>query len=224
MPPKTQELPDSTFSETTERLLLPSHLALERALEILQRGGVVAFPTDTVYGVAAHAFLPKGVARLYAVKDRPRHLPIPLLLPDARAMESICIDIPSVAWQLAERFWPGGLSLVLCRAPTVPDIVTAGGATIAVRVPDHPLVSELCRRLGVPLAATSGNRHGQPAPVTADQVGAALNGRVPLILDGGPCPGGVASTLLDLTVSPPAILRQGPITPEQLAEVVSLSG
>lgn len=191
-------------------------------MDALQRGEPIAFPTDTVYGVGALAFLPRAVTRLYTVKGRPAHLPIPLLLPDAAALTSVCTDIPPLAWQLAGHFWPGGLSLVLPRTPAVPDVVTAGGPTVAVRVPDHPLVSELCRRLGAPLAATSANRHGWPSPVTADAVERALGGRIALILDGGPCPGGVASTVLDLTTSPPTILRPGPVTAEELSTIVSL--
>ncbi len=197
--------------------------ALAQAVEALERGEVIAFPTDTVYGVGAHAFLPGAVARLYRVKGRPGELAIPLLLPDAAAMRDVASDVPALAWDLACHFWPGGLTLVVPRAPTVPDVVTAGGPTVALRVPGHALVRELCRRLGAPLAATSANLHGQPAPVTAGAVQAALGGRIPLILDGGPCPGGVASTVLDLTVSPPAILRSGPITAEQLAAVVQLA-
>jgi L-threonylcarbamoyladenylate synthase len=204
----------------TVRLLTEAPDAMERAVEALRRAEVIAFPTDTVYGVGTHAFLPEAVAQLYAIKDRPAHLAIPLLLPDVAAMGTVCVDIPPAAWDLAERFWPGSLSLVLRRAPVVPDAVTAGGPTVAVRVPDHALVRELCRRLGAPLAATSANRHGQPSPATAGEVEAALGGWIPLILDGGPCAGGVASTVLDLTVSPPAILRAGPITAEQLAAVV----
>ncbi|MBN1136053.1 MAG: threonylcarbamoyl-AMP synthase [Anaerolineae bacterium] len=196
--------------------------AAGRAVDALRQGEVIAFPTDTVYGVGAHAFLPQAVARLYAVKERPAGMAIPLLLPGAEAMALVCVEIPAVAWEVAGRFWPGALSLVLRRAPAVPDAVTAGGPTVAVRVPDHPLVRELCRRLGAPLAATSANRHGWPPPVTASEVQAALAGRIPLILDGGPCPGGVASTVLDLTVSPPVILRPGPVTAEQLAVVTGL--
>jgi L-threonylcarbamoyladenylate synthase len=184
---------------------------------------VIAFPTDTVYGVGAHAFIPSAVAYLYTVKARPRHLPIPLLLPGAAAMESVCVEIPPLAWQLAERFWPGGLSLVLHRASCVPDLVTGGGSTVAVRVPDHVFVRRLCRMLGAPLAATSANRHGQPALSTAAGVLGALGGRIPLILDGGRCRGGSASTVLDLTVSPPEILRPGPITAVQLGAVVPVA-
>jgi L-threonylcarbamoyladenylate synthase len=194
-----------------------THDAVEQATKALQRGELVAFPTDTVYGVGAHAFLPEAVLRLYAVKERPAELPIPLLLPDAKAMDSVCAEVPPAAWRLAERFWPGGLSLVLPRAPIVSDAVTAGGDTVAVRVPDRALVLELCERLGAPLATTSANRHGQASPVTADEVLAALGGRISLILDGGACPGGLASTVLDLTTMPPRILRAGPITAEQVA-------
>ena len=194
----------------------------DRAIDALRQGEVIAFPTDTVYGIGAHAFLPQAVARLYAVKGRPAGMAIPLLLSGVEAMSLVCAEIPTLAWEVAERFWPGALSLVLHRAPAVPDAVTAGGSTVAVRVPDHPLVRELCRRLGAPLAATSANCHGWPPPVTAGEVQAALAGRIPLILDGGPCPGGVASTLLDLTVSPPLILRPGPVTAEQLALFIPL--
>lgn len=206
----------------TVRLSARSPEALQQAVELLQRGEVIAFPTDTVYGLGAHPFLPEAVARLYRVKERPSHLAIPLLLPDAAAMEAVCTDIPALAWRLAERFWPGGLSLVLRRAPGLPDEVTGGGPTVAVRVPDHDLVRDLCQRLGAPLAATSANCHGHPDPVTADGVEAELGGRIPLLLDGGACPGGVASTVLDLTVWPPVILRSGPVTAGQLAALVPL--
>jgi len=196
--------------------------AVDRAVDALRQGEVIALPTDTVYAVGAHAFLPQAVARLYAVKDRPAGVAIPLLLSGAEGMPLVCIDIPPLAWQIAERFWPGALTLVLHRGPTVPDAVTAGGPTVAVRVPDHALVCELCRRLDAPLAATSANRHGWLSPVTAAEVRSALAGRIPLILDGGTSFGGVASTVLDLTVSPPAILRSGPVTAEQLAVFIPL--
>jgi len=214
----------TTPTVETVRLRIEAPDALDQAVELLRRGGLVAFPTDTVYGVGAYAFLAGAVAQLYQVKERPTDQAIPLLLPEAAMMEAVCSEVPPLAWRLAERFWPGGLSLVLRRSAHVPDAVTAGGPTVAVRVPDHPLVRELCRRLGAPLAATSANRHGQPDPVTADDVEAELGGRVPLILDGGACRGGVPSTVLDLTVSPPVLLRRGPVTAEALAELVPLRG
>jgi L-threonylcarbamoyladenylate synthase len=211
---------NSWLAGETVRLPAGAPRALEQAVDLLRQGQVIAFPTDTVYGVGAHIFQPEAVARLYAVKERPAKLAIPVLLPDVESMLAVCTGIPQAAWDLAARFWPGGLSLVLPRASTVPDVVTAGGPTVAVRVPDHNLVRELCRRLAAPLAATSANRHGQPAPAEAGEVEAALAGRIPFILDGGPCPGGMASTVLDLTVSPPVVLRPGPVTAEQLATVV----
>jgi L-threonylcarbamoyladenylate synthase len=183
---------------------------------------VIAFPTDTVYGLGAHAFLAEAIAGLYTIKGRPAHLPIPLLLSDAAAMSAVCSSIPAVAWQLARRFWPGGLSLVLPKAPHLPDILVAHGNSVAVRVPDHDLVRRLCCQMDAPLAATSANRHGQPAPVTADEVEAALAATLPLLLDGGRCPGGMASTVLDLTVAPAVILRPGPVTQKQLAAILPL--
>ena len=203
--------------EETYRLEIGAQGALECAADLLRRGEPIAFPTDTVYGVGVHGFQPKAVERLYSLKQRPARMPIPLLLPDVEAVRDVCTDVPPIAWRLAERFWPGGLSLVLHRSAAVPDVVTAGGGTVAVRVPDHYQVRELGRKLGAPLAATSANLHGKPAPVTADDVLELFEGLVPLILDGGTCRGGVASTVLDLTVAPAAILRPGPVTAQQLA-------
>jgi L-threonylcarbamoyladenylate synthase len=198
------------------RLGIEARGALERAVDLLRSGKPVAFPTDTVYGIGVHGLQSEAVERLYILKQRPARLPIPLLLPDVLMLKTTCIDIPPIAWRLAERFWPGGLSLVLYRSQVVPDVVTSGGATVAVRVPDHDWVRELGRHLGAPLAATSANIHGKPSPVTADEVMDAFGESVPLIVDGGTCQGGVASTVLDLTVTPPTILRPGPVTVEQL--------
>jgi L-threonylcarbamoyladenylate synthase len=206
------------------RLVAPEAAALARAVEALERGRLIAFPTDTVYGVGAHGFFPKAVQDLYAIKGRPGHMPIPLLVPDAATVELLCEEIPASAWAIMERFWPGALSLVLRRASIVPDAVTAGGPTVAVRMPDQPLICRLMRQLGAPLAATSANPHGRPAPVAASQVQRWLGGRLSLILDGGHCPGGTASTVVDMTTSPPAILRHGPVSAEMLSEAGLLTG
>lgn len=205
-----------------ETQLLPAGdpRAAALAVDLLAGGEPVAFPTDTVYGVGAHALLPGAVERLFLVKERPGRLAIPLLLADVDSISAVCVGVPDAAWELARRFWPGALSLVLRRSPLVPDIVTSGGCTVAVRVPDHALVREICSRLGAPLAATSANIHGWPDPLTASAAFGSLGGRIPLILDGGTSPGGMPSTLLDLTVAPPVILRAGPITAEQLAQVL----
>jgi len=192
--------------------------AIERAVSVLRRGGLVAFPTDTVYGVGAIAFNPQAVARIYEVKGRPRSKAIPLLLTDAADLPLVAESIPPLAERLAERFWPGPLTLVLHKRAIVPDVVTAGGDTVAVRVPDHPVARALIAALGTPLAATSANRSGEPSPVTAEEVLAQLGGRIDLILDGGHCPGGVPSTVLDLTVSPPAVLRPGPVSAQEIEQ------
>lgn len=201
----------------TVRLSTAAPDAVSRAVGLLQRGRVVAFPTDTVYGVGVHALLPEAVASLYRIKKRPAHLAVPLLLADAQEMARVCQDVPPSAWTLARHFWPGGLTLVLHRAPVVPGVVTGGGPTVAVRVPDHSLVRHICDQLGAPLAASSANLHGQPPPVTAEGVYSALGRGLHLLLDGGISPGGIPSTVLDLTVSPPAILRAGPVTAAQLS-------
>lgn len=213
---------DLELSLETVCLATQSPEAIQSALRLLRESELVVLPTDTVYGLAAHAFLERAVTRLYQVKERPAHVPIPLLMEDAEVMNVVCAQIPPLAWRLAEEFWPGGLTLILRRTPRVPDVVTAGGDTVAVRVPDQPLVQGLCRELGAPLAVTSANLHGKPDPVSASDAEEMLRGRVPLILDGGPCPGGVASTVLNLTVSPPAILRTGPVTVRELAEIVPI--
>lgn len=196
--------------------------ALNRALQWLRQGQVVAFPTDTVYGVGVRSDDVGAVARLYEAKGRPRTLALPLLLAEAADMELVCRDIPPAAWRLAERFWPGGLTLVLWRGARVPDLVSGGRPTVGVRQPDHPLPRELARQLGVPLASSSANLSGGASPAAAPEVLAQLAGRIPLVLDGGPCRAAQPSTVLDLTVEPPAILRRGPIRPEEIAEVLEL--
>jgi L-threonylcarbamoyladenylate synthase len=193
---------------------------LAQAIRVLRAGGVVAFPTDTVYGVGAHAWLPDAVERLYAAKQRPRDKAIPLLVSSVEGLSQVAADVPVAAYLLARRYWPGALTLVLKRAPRVPDAVTAGQETVAVRVPDHPVTQALIAALGAPLAATSANLSGQPAPDAAQGVLAQLEGRIDLILDGGTCPEGIASTIVDLTVTPPVILRAGGISPQKIADVI----
>jgi L-threonylcarbamoyladenylate synthase len=177
-----------------------------------------------VYGIGAHAYLSAAVEQLYVAKGRPEVKAIPLLISSLAALPEVAAEIPDQAYTLAAHFWPGALTLVLRRTARVPDAVTSGGDTVAVRVPDHPVVQALIAALGAPLAATSANRSEQPAPATAGDVVAQLGGRINLILDGGTCPGGVASTVLDLTVSPARILRQGGIPAAELAALVPLAG
>ncbi|MFQ6016231.1 MAG: L-threonylcarbamoyladenylate synthase, partial [Anaerolineae bacterium] len=194
--------------------------AIERAVAVLKGGGLVAFPTDTVYGVGAHAFLPQAVELLYVAKERPHSKAIPLLLTTPDDLPSVAKDIPPVAWLLIEKFWPGGLTLVLPKRSAVPPVVSAGGPTVAIRVPDHPLALSLIQVLEAPLAATSANLSGQPECLSAQAVLKELGPRVHLILDGGRCPGGIPSTVVDLTTHPPRILRHGAIPAEALTPLL----
>ncbi len=194
------------------------------AATILRRGGLVVFPTDTVYGVGAYAFLPEAIEAIYCAKLRPRDKAIPLLLSQAAEINSVARNIPDIAWAIAERFWPGGLTLVLWKAPHLPDILCAGGESIALRVPDHPIALALITALGGPLAATSANLSGEAPATTAEEAAAALGERVAMILDGGKAAMGVASTVLDLTASPPRVLRQGAIAAHVLAGFLARFG
>lgn len=198
--------------------ILPAHAedAIAKAAAIIIRGGLVAFPTDTVYGVGTHGFLATAVHRLYTAKLRPLGKAIPLLLADAQDMAVVGRDIPPLAWHLAARFWPGALTLVVPRSPDLPDILCAGGETVALRVPNHPAALALIRAVGAPLAATSANLSGYPPATTADQVMQVIGDRVNLILDGGVSPGGVPSTVLDVTTTPPRLLREGALSLEEL--------
>ncbi len=194
--------------------------ALEEALAWLRRGEVVAFPTDTVYGLGVRVDDEAAVERLYWVKGRPAELALPLLLAEAEDVEEVCREVPTEARLLAACFWPGPLTLVLWKQPWIPDRVTGGRPTVAVRLPDHPLPREMARCLGRPLASSSANRSGEPPTTTAAEVRAQLEGRLPLILDGGRCARACPSTLLDLTVEPPRVLRAGPISAQEIAAVL----
>ena len=193
---------------------------LARAAALLRAGELVAFPTDTVYGVGAIVWDAAAVGKLYGAKLRALDKAIPVLLADPADVSLVAGDLPPAALRIAARLWPGPLTLVVPRAAGVPDEVTAGGDTVAVRVPDHALARALIRAAGAPLATTSANLSGQPSPVTAEEAATQLGGRIALILDGGRCPGGVASTVVDVTGAEPVILRVGPITLEQIMEGV----
>jgi len=204
----------------TELLSASAPGAIERAVDLLRRGELVAFPTDTVYGVGAPAFSPATVGKLFTAKIRPTSRPIALLLAPEDDLKRVAARVPAAAVRLGARFWPGGLTLILRRAADVSDAVTAGGETVGVRVPDHPVSLALIRRLGEPLAATSANLSGGQSPLTAESVLAQLDGRIALVLDGGRCPGGVESTVLDLTTDPPTIRRIGAVSKAALEEVL----
>ena len=191
---------------------------IARGVDILRQGGVVAYPTDTLYGLGADITQPAAVEQVFEIKGRPQGMPLPVLLASPEALSLVSDDVPPLAWTLAERFWPGPLTLVVPRAPRVPAIIAARGWTVAARVPDHPVPRELARLLGSPITGTSANVSGGPSPHTAEEVRRQLGDRVGLIIEGGPPPDGRASTVLDITQSPPRILRLGAITWEALAE------
>ena len=186
--------------------------------DILRRGGVVAYPTDTLYGLGADITQPAAVEQVFDIKGRPHGMPLPVLLPNPEALSMVSDDVPPLAWTLARRFWPGPLTLVVPRASRVPAIIAARGWTVAVRVPDHPVPRELSRLLGAPITGTSANLSGGPSPHTAEEVSRQLGSSVDLIIQGGPPPDGRASTVLDITQTPPRILRLGAVSWEMLEE------
>lgn len=189
---------------------------IAEAVELLAAGQVVALPTETVYGLGGHALDPLACARIFEAKDRPLYDPLIVHLPDLEWLERLARPLP-LARRLAEAFWPGPLTMVLPRTDLVPDIVTSGQDTVALRLSAHPVFREVARAFGRPIAAPSANRFGRISPTGADHVVSELGGRIPLILDGGPCQHGVESTILLVREQGVEILRHGPVTREQLA-------
>jgi L-threonylcarbamoyladenylate synthase len=206
--------------------ILPTHTpklfraAVERAAQLLRAGELVALPTETVYGLAANALDARAVARIYMAKGRPAHNPI-IVHVASLAMAIRCASRWSaMAQRLAKAFWPGPLSLVLPRAKNIPDLVTAGGPTVGVRWPSHPFMQAVIRECGFPLAAPSANPASRISPTTAEHVRRHLGSKIPLIVDGGPSQVGIESTVLDLTITPPRVLRPGIIHEEALLLVI----
>ena len=186
----------------------------------LADGQLVALPTETVYGLGANGLDPDAVAKIFITKGRPQDNPLILHIADPRQMENFCKDIPDSAYALAEAFWPGPLTMVLPARDIIPKCTTAGLPTVAVRCPDCAITRDIIRAAGVPVAAPSANISGKPSTTTAQHVYSDHNGKIPLIVDGGPCRVGVESTIIDLTETPPRLLRPGGITPEQLTAVL----
>jgi len=193
---------------------------ISRAVAILKNGGVTAFPTDTVYGLGAAMSSTAGVERVYTIKKRPHDQALPVLLATVEQISEVATDVPAIAWLLAKRFMPGGLTLVLKRSPKVPALVAGGGDTIAVRVPNHPVPLAFIRGLGEPITGTSANLSGSPAGKTAAEVIAQLGSHLDCIIDAGPAPNGTESTIVDVTGDSPVILREGAIARTQIEPVL----
>jgi L-threonylcarbamoyladenylate synthase len=195
----------------------PDPAVLKRAADVLRAGGLVAFPTETVYGLGANALDPAAVVKVFAAKGRPATNPLIVHVADTAGASAVA-EWSSDAARLAEAFWPGPLTLVLPKTAAVPEVVTGEGATVAVRCPAHPVARGLIAAAGVPVAAPSANRSGELSPTRADHVLKGLDGRIDLLLDGGPCPAGVESTVVDVVGR--RVLRPGPIPVPKLAEVI----
>ena len=198
----------------------PEPTVIEHAAKLLHDGELVVFPTETVYGLGADAFQPAALERIFAAKGRPFSDPVIVHIAEEHELELLTATIPSEAKRLAQEFWPGPLTLILSRGPRVPLLVTAGLATVAIRMPRHPVALALISALGSPIAAPSANRFMHISPTTADHVYSDLSGKVPLILDSGPCEIGVESTVLDLCSDEPRILRPGGISLEALRTIL----
>lgn len=202
-----------------ETRIVKAEQGLDEAVSIIKSGGLVVFPTETVYGLGADALNPQAVKAIFEAKGRPQDNPLIVHISDVEQVGEIAVDVPHVFYELAKKFMPGALTVVLPKSDKIPDVVTAGGNTVAVRMPDNVVARELIARSS-PLAAPSANRSKHVSPTTAQHVYDDLCGRVPLILDGGPCGVGIESTVLDLTCDCPTILRPGAVTPAMLAEVL----
>ena len=194
--------------------------AVRQAVELLRAGEVIALPTETVYGLAANALDEKAVSKIFKIKGRPANNPIIAHVASVEMAKRCVAQWPTTADKLAKSFWPGPLTLVLPRANEIPDVVTAGGVTVGIRWPSHPFIQAVIRECGFPLAAPSANLSGCVSPTNAGHVHKQLGGKIPLIVDGGQSQVGIESTVLDLTVLPPQILRLGAIHAESLAAVV----
>lgn len=193
---------------------------IQEAATLIRQGGLVAVPTETVYGLAGNALDEEAVREIYRVKGRPEVKPLSLMVHDSSAMEQYCCDVPRGAYVLAEKFWPGPLTIVLKSKDNVPGIVRAGGDTVGLRCPDHPLTLALLEACDLPLAAPSANLSGEPSPKTARDVLAALDGEICGVLDGGKCGIGTESTIIDMSRTPYRILRQGALTEAEIAQAL----
>ncbi len=210
----------SNSAKVRDHLLAPSSRAVAQAASILRKGGLVAFPTDTLYALGADASNRLAIERLFAAKGRSRKAPIPLLVSDLMMAIQLVGELPDAAIRLATRYWPGPLTLVVQAPRGICTLLTAGTGRIGIRVPDAAVALALIRRFGGPVTGTSANRSGGKDPLDAHEVLRQLGDRVDLVLDGGPVAGGSPSTVVDVTISPPVLVRQGPIRQEEILSLL----
>ena len=192
-----------------------------QALRLLQDGGVVAIPTDTLYGLAADALNPVAIEKVFAIKERPEGLALPVLLADPEQLHQVADDVPGQLRAVAEAFWPGAMTLIIKRKPSLPPRLTAGNPTVAVRVPDHPVPRELARGLGRPITGTSANISGAADPKTLGELRTQVGDRVDLLVASGPVPAGSASTIVDLSGDGPRLIREGAVPFEKIAALLN---
>ncbi len=192
----------------------------KRAGEILRNGGIVAIPTETVYGLAANALDGAAVAKVFQAKGRPMDNPLIVHITDLAALDDLAAYVPSSVYDLADAFWPGPLTIILEKSGLIPDEVSAGLDTVAIRMPSHPVARDIIKAAGVPLAAPSANTSGKPSPTTAQHVLDDMDGKIDAVVDGGPCSVGVESTVITLATRRPRVLRPGRVTPEELSAVL----
>ncbi|MCS7131235.1 MAG: L-threonylcarbamoyladenylate synthase [Hadesarchaea archaeon] len=198
----------------------PEPEKIRAAAEVLRRGGLVAFPTETVYGLGANALDEKAVLRIFEAKNRPADNPIIVHVAEKEDIYVLAEQVPELAERLIDRFWPGPLTLLFPKSEVVPKAVTAGLDIVAIRMPSHAVARALIAEAGVPIAAPSANLAGRPSPTSAEHVLRDLGGRIEMVIDGGEISYGLESTVLDLTIEPPTVLRPGPVTVEELRELI----
>jgi L-threonylcarbamoyladenylate synthase len=197
---------------------------VEKAVAILRNGGIIAYPTDTIYGLGADIYNDTAVKRVFTAKNRPLDLPLPVLIGDIEQLEELVANQTSVSRALMKRFWPGGLTIIFNKTPGLRSLAPAGSDKIGVRMPDHEVARLIIRKLGRPMAGTSANLHTGKVTLTADEVKDQLGSRVDYIIDAGPCPGGIESTIVDVTLDPPAVVRQGAIPENEITAVFREKG
>jgi len=195
---------------------------IDKGIAILKKGGLVVFPTDTVYGLGACYNNYEAVERIYRIKKRPRNKALPLLLAEAAQISEIAEYVPPAAWLLVGRFLPGALTIVLTKSKSVPDIITGGAKTVAVRIPAHPVPIALIGGVGMPIIGTSANLSGKPSILAAREICSQFGDKIDLVIDGGRCPGGRESTIVDVTGEVPRVLREGAISRQELAQACGL--